>query len=137
MTVAFMSLFSLLLDERLQLKNKMLSLWPLVVIGVGSAVYWSYTESLGHGDLRPYALVQFLPLVLIPLMLLLFKTNYLRGGFLMVALGWYVIAKIFEFFDREVFETLSLLSGHTIKHLVAGVAVLYIILAVPAQKVGR
>jgi hypothetical protein len=137
MTVAFMALFALLLEERIPHKNKLLSLWLLVAIGVGSAVYWSYTESLGHGDLRPYALVQFLPLILIPLMLLLFKANYLRGRLIMAALGWYVIAKIFEFYDPEVFDALGLLSGHTIKHLIAGVAVLYIILAVPEQKARR
>jgi len=137
MTVAFMSLFSMLLDERVRPGARHGSLWPLVIIGIGSAAYWSITESQGHGDLRPYALVQFLPIVLMPLILWLFTAKYLRGNLLMWAFGFYVLAKVFEHFDGTVFEALGPLSGHTIKHLVAGIAVLCVVLAVPVRAEGQ
>ena len=137
MTVAFMALFSLLLDERVILSSRSRTLWPLLATGIGAAAYWYWTEARGFGDLRPYALVQFLPIVLIPTILLLFHGNYLNSPLLVSALVFYFIAKLFEHFDRQVLESIGVLSGHTIKHLLAGIAVLCIILAVPIRKAER
>jgi hypothetical protein len=55
----------------------------------------------------------------------------------MAPLGLYFLAKVFEQFDGQVFQSLGIVSGHTIKHLLAGVAVLCIILAVPVGKSDR
>ena len=132
MTVAFMALLSIVLEERQALGSSSRTLWPLLVAGIGAAFYWSWTESLGHGDLRPYIVVQFLPMVLIPLVLLLFPGRYLNNTALMFALMWYLVAKAFEQCDRLVFGTIGLLSGHTVKHLLAGLAVLSVVNAVPA-----
>lgn len=137
MTVAFMALFSLLLDECVLLSDKSLSLVPLLAIGIGSAVYWYWTETRGVGDLRPYALVQFLPLVLIPIILCLFGSDYLNNTLLIAALVLYVLAKGFEHFDKQVLALLGVMSGHTIKHLLSGIAGLCIILAVPIKKTER
>jgi hypothetical protein len=38
----------------------------LVSAGAGSLVYWHWTEFLGPGDLRYYALVQFYPMISLP-----------------------------------------------------------------------
>ncbi|WP_340123009.1 ceramidase domain-containing protein [Methylobacter svalbardensis] len=77
MTIAFMSLFCAVVGEYIstQLAGKLFI--PLLITGVTSVNYWYLTELNGHGDLRAYALmrlcayalVQFLPLVLIPLIL--------------------------------------------------------------------
>lgn len=134
MTVAFMALFSLLLDEYVLLSNKSITLVPLLVIGIGSVVYWYWTETHGIGDLRPYALVQFLPLVLIPIILWLFRGDYLNNTMLIAALVLYILAKGFEHFDRQVLAVLGVVSGHTMKHLLSGMAGLCIILAVPIGK---
>jgi hypothetical protein len=96
--------------------------------------YWYWTETQGVGDLRLYALVQFLPLVLIPIILWLFRGDYLNNTMLIAALVLYVLAKGCEHFDRQVLALLGVVSGHTIKHLLSGVAGLCIILAVPARK---
>lgn len=39
----------------------------LVVAAVASVFWWSFTDSIAVGDLRPYLLIQGAPLVLIPL----------------------------------------------------------------------
>jgi hypothetical protein len=127
MTVAFMALFSMLLEERAGAAG---TLVPLVAVGVASAVYWAETD-----DLRPYLLVQFLPLLLMPLILALYPRKYLRTRSLSAALVLYVAAKVFETIDRPVFAALAVVSGHTIKHLLAGGATLCIILAVPVKEV--
>lgn len=125
MTVAFMALFSLLLEDRV---TDAKTLFPLLAAGLASALYWHYTD-----DLRPYILVQFLPLVLLPLILLFYPKRHLDGKALMFAVAFYAAAKVFEFYDRWVFEALGALSGHSVKHLLAGAATICIILAVPAK----
>lgn len=125
MTVAFMALFSLLLEDRVTDKK---TLVPLVAAGLASVVYWHYTD-----DLRPYILVQFLPIVLMPLILLFYPKRNLDGNALMFAVVLYAAAKVFEFYDRQVLEALGALSGHSIKHLLAGAATICIISAVPAK----
>lgn len=130
MTVAFMALFSMLLKERVM--NTELPLTTvLVVLGIASAVYWYWTETQNAGDLRAYILVQFLPMLLIPALLYLFDRRYLNGNYLVMALVYYLGAKFFEQFDTQVFNIGHLLSGHTIKHLLASIASFYIIVAVP------
>lgn len=131
MTVAFMALFSMLLEERVT--ESRWTLPPLLAAGLASAAYWYWTESRGAGDLRPYLLVQFLPILLIPLILALYPRKYLANNLLVGALILYVAAKLFESHDRQVLASISILSGHTIKHLLAGAATLCIIRAVPAK----
>ena len=131
MTVAFMALFSMLLKERVMTTDLPLTS-ILMALGIASAVYWYWTETKSMGDLRAYALVQFLPMLLIPAMLYLFDSRYLNSKFLVIALAYYVGAKLFEHFDKQVFE-FFFLSGHTLKHLAASLASLYIILAVPVE----
>jgi hypothetical protein len=128
MTVAFMSLFSLLLDERV-LSVPGRTLWPLLIAGVVAALYWRWTD-----DLRPYVLVQFLPILLSPLILLLFPRKYLYTSLLAAALVLYSAAKACEHYDRQVLEAIVMLSGHTIKHLLAGAATLCLILAIPVTE---
>src|SRR6185295_1275022 len=87
MTVAFMAVFSMLLGERVIARYRGVWLGLLVLLGIGAAVYWSWSESLGRGDLRPYALVQFLPILLMPLILLLFPARYINSRLLLSAFG--------------------------------------------------
>lgn len=130
MTVAFMALFSMLLKERVCHTALPLSR-TLISLGMASALYWYWTETQQAGDLRAYILVQFLPMLLIPAILYFFDCCYLNGKYLITALAYYVVAKLFEHFDRQVFELIGLFSGHTLKHFLASIASWYIILAVP------
>ncbi|HJW47524.1 MAG TPA: ceramidase domain-containing protein, partial [Lysobacter sp.] len=136
MTVAFMALFSLLLGERVITRHKRTWLWVLVVLGIGAALYWSWTESMGQGDLRPYVVVQFLPVILMPLILMLFPSRYLSNPLLLCAFGFYFVAKVLEQYDHQIQELTGFVSGHPLKHVAAAVAVLCIVLAVPAASLG-
>jgi hypothetical protein len=133
MTVAFMALLSLVLGERVTQSYSQSCLWILVAAGVGSVLYWSWTEQAGQGDLRPYALVQFLPIILLPLIILMFRSRYLSNALLLSAFSLYIVAKALEHFDPQVFSALSFMGGHAIKHIAAAAAVLCIILAVPVR----
>jgi hypothetical protein len=118
--VAFMALFSAVIGERIGLRIGLVLCGPLMVLGLGSVLYWTWTESHGEGDLRPYYFVQGYPIFAIPLMLALFPPRYTRGTDLLIAVAWYAAAKVCELYDERIFNLLDHnLSGHTIKHLLS------------------
>ncbi len=124
MAVAFMSFFTAIIMERIGPRTGLWLATPLLVAGIGSVLYWSYTESIGQGDMRAYGLVQFLPVVLIPLMVWLFPPRYTAVRYIGYTFGWYAVAKLLEYFDDEVFALLAgTVSGHTLKHLAAAMGV--------------
>ncbi len=116
MTLGFMGLFAALLGERTSVRLGAGLLAPLATLGAASVGYWHWT-----GNLAPYLVVQFYPLVAIPLLLWLFPARYTRGADLLLALCWYLLAKGAESYDREAFRALGFMSGHTLKHLLATV----------------
>ena len=122
MSLAFMSLLSAVLVERLGPRVG-LRLFPwLAAAGPLSVVYWVLSERAGVGDLRLYGLVHFYPMLLIPLLLWLFTPRYTRGGDLLWVLALYATALAAERLDHEVFAAGGWVSGHTVKHVLAAVA---------------
>ncbi len=129
MTIAFMSLFCAILgDSVLQRQNPML-LGVLLVAGVASIVYWHISEQMGAGDLRPYALVQFLPMPIIPLILVYSPPRTIASHWLWLTLAFYGLAKVFEYFDGQIYSIGLSLSGHSLKHIAAALACLFVLLA--------
>ncbi len=117
MTVGFMGLFVALLGEAVDERFARVLLIPALLAGIASVLYWYYFD-----DLRFYAWVQFVPLLCIPVILILFRGRYTRQWLLLVALGCYGVAKVFEAFDRQIFQfTNECVSGHTLKHLWAAI----------------
>ena len=128
MSIAFMALLALVLGERVSVAVGRRLLWPLVAIGVATVFYWAWTEQRGVGDLRPYGLVQFLPIVLMPLLLLLFPGSQGTAKWLWYTFAAYIVAKIAEQLDETIYTALGL-SGHSIKHFVSSLAVLFAVFA--------
>ncbi len=123
MTVVFMSFFSLLLAVHISLVAGKRFLIPLLVLGAASIGWWWFSEEIQHnGDLRLYVLVQFLPMLLLPLLVILFPSRVFATRHLIWILGWYVLAKVFETEDDVLYTFLGF-SGHALKHLAASVAV--------------
>lgn len=129
MTIAFMALFSVIIGEFISVQLGKSVLWPLIIFGVFSVIYWHSSEVKGEGDLRLYILIQFLPAMLIPLILLFFNSKFTRTGSYWLLLCAYVLAKIFEYFDGAIYNMLYLLSGHSLKHVVAAIGVLFLLKA--------
>jgi len=119
--IVFMALLAAVIAERLSV-NAGLWLFPVLqAAGVGSVLLWRAGELNGHGDLRFYAAVQVYA-ILILLLVLLLPPSYTRGSDFAVVVGLYVLAKILEEADRQVFALGHVVSGHTLKHLAAATA---------------
>jgi hypothetical protein len=127
MTLGFMSLLAATLNERISEQAGSLALVPLLVFGFASVLYWSVTQSHGHGDLRPYVLAQFGSLAVLLLLVAVFPPRYTRGSDLIVSLGIYALAKGFEALDRPIFDMGRIISGHSWKHITAAVSAYWIL----------
>lgn len=128
MTLAFMGLVSAMISERVDVRIGFYSLPVLLLMGVGSVVLWWYSEARGAGDLRAYAAVQVYAVLVLPVLLLL-PPRYTRSWDLVVVFGFYVLAKIFEARDRQIFSLdQHAISGHTLKHLAAGATGFWILM---------
>jgi hypothetical protein len=127
MAIGFMALVAATVGERVSVKAGMQILAPLMALGAGSVVYWDVTQEGGHGDLRPYVLVQFGAVLVILLLVGLFPSRYTRGVDLVAALAIYGFAKIFEAADGSIFALGGIVSGHTLKHIAAAISAYWIL----------
>lgn len=119
--VVFMALLAAVIAERVTI-GLGLALFPVLeMAGIGSVLVWRAGELQSHGDLRCYAAVQVYA-ILILLLALLFPPKYTRGADFAAVVGFYVLAKILEESDRQVFALVHVVSGHTLKHLAAATA---------------
>ena len=119
MTIVFVALLSITLGERLNLRAGRLLLAPLLVLGVASLLYWKAT-----GDLRLYILVQFYPILALPLMLAWLPARYTEAGGIWAMIGFYVLAKALESADSPIWQAAAPLSGHPWKHVAGAAAML-------------
>jgi hypothetical protein len=105
--------------------EKHFSMMLLAVAAALTVGWWSRGGE--NGDLRPYLLLQALPVVLIPLWQWIRQApaadRYAFGGAILL----YAVAKIAELNDHQFFAALGWISGHTIKHLLATAAAAVIV----------
>lgn len=94
----------------------------LALGAVVSVAWWVFTERAGAGDLRPYLLLQGLPLVLIPLWQAIHGAPRADRIYFGAALLLYVAAKFAELNDHQILAAWSWISGHTLKHVLATAA---------------
>lgn len=141
MTIAFMAFFAIIIAEYISVRAGRTLLWPLVLTGLASVLYWQASEARGHGDLRWYGLVQFLPVLLIPLILLMFRPSFTGAPLLWAMLAAYAAAKFAEAFDEWIFRVAFPISGHALKHLIAALSAYCFLVALrgrrPSMHLGR
>ncbi len=120
MTIAFMSLLSFALAEFVSVTTGRRGLLPFLLTGIFSIAWWLYGELHNNGDLRLYALVQFLPIILLLLLLLFGRSAYNTQWGYWALFTAYIIAKLAEHFDVAVYKlTGELMAGHLLKHLLS------------------
>lgn len=130
MTIAFMGLLCVLLEEDVKPGLGRRILLPALLLGVISVVWWRIT-----GDLRFYIWVQAVPFVTVVAAGLLFPAGFTHRMYLVYGLGCYVLAKIAELYDDQLFRvTVHFVSGHTVKHLLASLGAVFVYLMLRKRK---
>lgn len=124
MTLAFMGLFAAMVSEHIGLQWERKLLYPALVLGVASVLWWRYAD-----DLRVYVWVQGAPLLAIPLVIALFPARFSHRHYLLTGLAFYAAAKVAEYLDKPLYDlSLAAISGHSLKHLIAALAPLMLLL---------
>lgn len=94
----------------------------LALAAVVSVAWWHFTELDGHGDLRPYLMLQLAPMLLIPLWQMIYRAEGTERRAFGGALLLYAVAKFAELNDHAILAVTGVISGHTLKHLLAAAA---------------
>jgi hypothetical protein len=128
MTIGFAGLFAVIVGEYVSPRSGRLLVIPLLLVGIVSVEYWIWTESRDAGDLRLYALVQFLPMLMTPFILAMYKPVIGSSRYFWGMLGCYALSKVVEFLDVTIFAAGNALSGHSLKHLFAAAATAMVLL---------
>jgi hypothetical protein len=127
LSVMFMVVFLVIMADRIGPRIAGILAWPAIVAGPASVYCWRWSELQGAGDLRFYGIVQLLPMVLIPALILLQPKGAIKNSVLWQAFAWYTFAKLVEFQDELIYGWTGLFSGHTLKHICAGISVYYLL----------
>lgn len=111
-----------------------LALLAALAVASLSVVSWWLGERAGTGDLRAYLFVQFLPMLIVPAALALRLQAPDAAGATPASAWWtvlafYAAAKGMELADHAALDTIGLVSGHTLKHLLAAAGAGWIVQA--------
>ncbi|PWA43000.1 senescence associated protein [Artemisia annua] len=131
MTIAFTSIIAIFIIERIDERKGTYSIIPLLLVGVVSILYWRFFD-----DLRPYAIVQFVPCIAIPVMAIMLPPMYTHSTYWLWAAGFYLLAKVEEAADDTIYNwTYHIVSGHTLKHLCAAMVPVFLTLMLAKRDV--
>ena len=123
-------LSSMLLADRVDRHAGRVAAVVLPLAAIGSVVWWWLGGgTAAGGDMRWYAFLQLLLVALVPVILLLYPTGRLDRGNLLLGVACFVAARLVHSADHTVLE-LTGVSGHTMKHLIAGIAAYFVLRAV-------
>lgn len=115
LSALFLCFFAALWQETLGKLNPAAKL-GLLLAGPLSVLFW-----LGTGDLRVYGLIQFVPMLLMPILLASAQVRGTAPGLWWWVLGAYAVAKVLEALDSQRLQVIGF-SGHALKHLLAAAA---------------
>lgn len=77
----------------------------LVLLGIGSVLWWHWS-----GDLRPYVLVHYLPILLIPLIIWAYPYRHGRWSEILLAYLFFALARAAEALDHVIFQLFRAIS---------------------------
>jgi hypothetical protein len=133
MTIAMAGFVGALLVDRFG--ASVISALPLLMaVGMGSVVQWGLSENQGHGDLRWYALYQGMVIIFAAELLLMFPSlGTSTRGFAIAAIA-NVAAKVFELLDAPIYQLGGIVSGHTLKHLIASLGFIPVVMLIRRRR---
>ncbi|MBY0554962.1 hypothetical protein K2P97_10570 [bacterium] len=131
MTLAFTGLRSLVGGDRFGARIG----WAVFAILLPLGPLSVFAYKMNYWTLRPYAALQLATVFFVLISVIIKPQGKIPNALFYWALILYVLAKIFETYDHQVFDFLShSLSGHSLKHMLAALA-LYKILSFFKKKI--
>lgn len=97
---------------------------------VGSIAWWWFTL-----DARWYGLVQLTSIALVPVIVILYPRGRLERGWLLAGVACFVLARLVHAQDRALLDASGVISGHTLKHLLAASATWCVLRSLPRPRV--
>jgi hypothetical protein len=127
--VALAWLTALVLSDRVDARAGRIAAVVLPALAIGSVLWWWLGGGTAGGDMRWYAMLQLLFVATVPVVLVLYPKGALSRGDLLLGVGCFVGARVLHANDAAILEATGV-SGHTLKHLAAGVAAWFVLRAV-------
>ena len=125
MAVAFAGLLGLAAADRLGARAGWAVGVAVLVLGPLSVAVWAVS-----GNVLPWALVQFGGMLLVVGLLFCQPVPGAMGVPIGLVIALYALSKLFEHFDPQVYAlTAGVVSGHSLKHLVASLAAWPVVVA--------
>lgn len=136
--LAFTLLLAWLCAERIPLSpGSALALLPWIALGPASVLWWHTGALDGAGDLRPYLLLYAFVFVLTPV-LLLHASPYTPQAAYWQAYLAFTLGMVCDRLDHPLHAWLGgLISGHTLKHLLMGLALFFLIRLLQQRRIQR
>jgi len=125
--LGFAAILSAVVAERISLRAGLWLLGPLLLLGAASVFYWRWSLLHGAENVLPYAVVQYGSMAAIALIALVYPSRYTRSADIFGAVAIYAFAKLAEALDAPIYALGHIVSGHTIKHLLAAFAVWWLL----------
>ena len=133
MTIAMAGLISALITDRFGKIG--LRILPLTAaVGLVSVIQWGLSEARGQGDVRWYVLYQGMVMMTVAAVLIMFPSPRPGTREFVIATVANFAAKMFELFDKPIFAAGGVVSGHTLKHLSAGLGFLPLVVLLAGIK---
>jgi len=121
MTLVVAALATLVLADRVHPAFARAAWWPFAMLGSASVLWWAWTGRAGADDLYPYLAVRIGAGAGMVCLLLLRRGRHTHAKWLIAAIALDVLMTVCERLDYEIFAaTHTLISGHGVKHLLAG-----------------
>lgn len=125
--IVLASLLALVMADRVHPLFAREALWPFTALGIASVILWGGSEAMGQGDLLPYLIVRIGAGIAIVLLLIARQPRHSGTMWLVAAVVTEIVMAIFERFDHEVFRlTSAVVSGHNVKHVLAGITLAFV-----------
>jgi len=132
MTVIFAGITAIYVGDRLDWNIAAWIVLPVLIsLGLASQLYVAF----GHDDLRLYRLVQYGSILTVVVTCLVLRGRHTSIRTAVWMAFWFGLATVSEHLDREIHQVLGPpLGGHVLKHVLAAIAGIPILLTLPRTR---
>lgn len=122
MVICFNSLITFIIADRVETKG----LLELMILFLLLGLITTFGVPYLYQSLRPYYLFQLGTIIFTVILTFSFKEKKISNLSLISMFLFYVLAKLTETFDHQIYNLLKFITGHNLKHLLAGAGMIFL-----------